>query len=47
MTQPEDRIPVFFLDTKTKDLLHKTRDLLDQILETFEIIEDEDLMHDI
>ena len=42
-----DSIPVFKLDKETKELFAKTRDLLDQILETFEIMEDPELMKDI
>jgi hypothetical protein len=43
MTVPDKKVPVFFLDEETKTLFKKTRDLLDQILETFEILEDPDL----
>ena len=42
-----DSIPVFKIDKETKELFTKTRDLLDQILETFEIMEDGELMNDI
>lgn len=42
-----DSIPVFKLDKETKELFTKTRDLLDEILETFEIMEDQELMKDI
>ena len=40
-------IPVYKLDKETKEYITKTRDLLDQILETFEIREDPELMKDI
>ena len=43
----EPSIPVFYLDEVTKALFRKTRDLLDQILETFEILEDKNLMESI
>jgi hypothetical protein len=42
-----DSIPIFTIDKETKELFIKTRDLLDQILETFEILEDKELMNDI
>ena len=40
-----DSIPVFKLDKEIKELFMKTRDFLDQIVETFEILEDEELMN--
>lgn len=42
-----DSFPVFSLDEETKKLFSQTRDLLDQILETFEILEDQELMGEI
>ncbi len=42
-----DSNPVFKIDKETKELFTKTRDLLDQILETFEIMEDQELMKEI
>ena len=36
--------PVFFLTKEMKDQFTKTRDLLDSILETFEILEDTETM---
>jgi hypothetical protein len=36
--------PVFHLGDETKMLFKKTTDQLDEILETFEILEDEELM---
>ena len=47
MSKHKSSIPVFFLDEETKTLFRKTRNLLDQILETFEILEDEKLMETI
>lgn len=43
----EESIPVFTLDKETVELFTRTRDLLDQILETFEILEDKELMAEI
>ena len=41
------KIPVFHIDEEIKQQLKTTRDLLDQILETFEIMEDQELMEEI
>ncbi|MHA1910966.1 MAG: hypothetical protein ACTSYA_04635 [Candidatus Kariarchaeaceae archaeon] len=41
------KIPVFSIDKELKQQLKTTRDLLDQILETFEIMEDQELMEEI
>lgn len=41
------KTPVFFIDEDLKQQLKVTRDLLDQILETFEILEDQELMKEI
>jgi hypothetical protein len=41
------KIPVFSIDEDIKQQLKTTRDLLDQILETFEIMEDQELMKEI
>jgi hypothetical protein len=47
MSRSDEGIPVFHLDDETKMLFKKTRDQLDEILETFEILEDEELMKEI
>ncbi|MCY3413244.1 MAG: hypothetical protein INQ03_16510 [Candidatus Heimdallarchaeota archaeon] len=46
MTESKD-IPVFYLSDEIKKQFRDTRDLLDQILETFEILEDQELMKEI
>ena len=38
---------MFKIDKETKELFTKTRDMLDLILETFEILEDQELMKEI
>ncbi|MHA1168706.1 MAG: hypothetical protein ACTSP4_13050 [Candidatus Hodarchaeales archaeon] len=43
----EPATPVFFLDEDTRTLFRKTKNLLDQILETFDILEDQALMEKI
>ncbi len=44
MVLENDGVPVFFLTKEMKEHFTKTRDLLDSILETFEILEDQELM---
>jgi hypothetical protein len=41
------KIPVFSIDEEIKQQLRTARDLLDSILETFEIMEDQELMEEI
>ncbi len=45
MATDGDEIPIFHLTKEMKDHFTKTRDLLDSILETFEILEDKDLVN--
>lgn len=39
-----EEIPIFYLTDDVKKQFKDTRDMLDQILETFEIFEDQELM---
>ena len=47
MTEIDNSNPVFYLTDKMKKQFRDTRDLLDQILETFEILENPDLLKEI
>jgi hypothetical protein len=41
------KIPIFSIDEEIKQQLKATRDLIDRLLETFEIMEDQALMEEI
>lgn len=41
----DSKVPIFYLTEDMKNQFTKTRDLLDSILETFEILEDPELMN--
>ncbi len=47
MTEIDNSNPVFYLTDNMKKQFRDTRDLLDQILETFEILENPDLLKEI